>query len=46
MNNRCDRFAAMRADTVRMSVRTHRGYLYGRDSEATLDLATTGVLYE
>ena len=46
MNNRCDRDAAMRAETVRMSVRTHRGYIYGRDSEATLNLATTEVLTE
>ena len=45
MNNRCDRVAAMRADTVRMSVRTHRGCLYGRDGKAMLNLATTGVLY-
>ena len=46
MNNRCDRVAAMPGDTVRMSVRTHRGYLYGRDSEAMLNLATTEVLTE
>ena len=46
MNNRCDRVAAMQADTVRMSVRTHRGYLYGRDSEAMLHLAKTLVLTE
>ena len=46
MNNRCDHVAAMRADTVRMSVRTHRGCLYGRDSEAMLKLATTEVLTE
>ena len=45
MNTSCDRVAAMRADTVRMSVRTHRGCLYGRDSKAMLNLATTDVLY-